>query len=111
MQDGVVPILEDALQYRLQYEVRKKLWKLYPPLSFTCNLLLFRCEAEGIRTPYPSAVQRRHDTLLERSVICGTPANCRISALALFPAFQEIHSGCCTVAAHIAPLGISAVRY
>ena len=51
MQDGVVPILEDALQYRLQYEVRKQLWKLYPPLTFTCNLLLFRCGAEGIRTP------------------------------------------------------------
>jgi hypothetical protein len=51
MQDGVVPILEDAMQYRLQYEVRKKLWKLYPPLRFTCNLLLFRCGAEGIRTP------------------------------------------------------------
>jgi hypothetical protein len=28
------------------------------------------------------------------------PANCCISALTQFPAFQEIYSGCCTVAAH-----------
>jgi hypothetical protein len=57
-----------------------------------------RVEPRGFE-PLTSAVQRRLDTLLERSVTCRIPANCRISALALFPAFQEIHSGCCTVAA------------
>jgi hypothetical protein len=31
--------------------------------------------------------------LLERSVTCRIPANSRISASALFPVFQEIHSG------------------
>jgi hypothetical protein len=72
MQDGVLPILEDGLQYRLQYEVRKKLWKRYPPLSFTCNLLLIRCGAEGFE-PLTSAVQRRHDTLPELSVAAHVP--------------------------------------
>jgi hypothetical protein len=50
--------------------------------------------------PLTSAVQRRHHTLLELSVGFKTPANHRISTSAHFPAFQEIHSGCCTVAAH-----------
>src|SRR5215203_3882096 len=49
--------------------------------------------------PLTSAVQRRHHTLLERSVTCRIPAKRRISASVLFPSFQEIHSGCCTVAA------------
>jgi uncharacterized integral membrane protein len=38
--------------------------------------------------------------LLERSEACKIPANNRIRALSLLPAFQEIYSGCCTVAAH-----------
>ena len=40
-----------------------------------CKLQLLESGAEGIRSPYPSAVQRRHDTSLERSIICETPAN------------------------------------
>ena len=33
------------------------------------------------------------------------PANRRISASTPFPVFQEIHSGCCTVAALASPSG------
>ena len=51
--------------------------------------------------PLTLAVQKRHNTLLERSITCRIPANCRISALALFPVFQEIHSGCTQVAARL----------
>jgi hypothetical protein len=47
-----------------------------------------------------SAVQRRHNTLPDVSAVCKIPAKAVDSALALFPAFQEIYSGCCTVAAH-----------
>jgi hypothetical protein len=56
----------------------------------------YRSGAEGIRTPYPSAVQKRHDTLLEMSGACKTAANIRIFRLRSFPSFQEIYSGCCT---------------
>jgi hypothetical protein len=51
-----------------------------------------RLEPRGFE-PLTSAVQKRHNTLLERSVTCRIPANSRISASALFPVFQEIHSG------------------
>jgi len=49
--------------------------------------------------PLTSAMRRRHEGLLEYSEACKTPANSRISELAFFPIFQEIYSGCCTVAA------------
>jgi hypothetical protein len=42
----------------------------------------------------------RHDTLLKLSGARKITANRRISALSLFLSFQEICSGCCTVAAH-----------
>src|SRR5215216_3630591 len=51
-----------------------------------------RLEPRGFE-PLTSAVQKRHNTLLERSVACRIPANSRISASALFLVFQEIHSG------------------
>ena len=50
--------------------------------------------------PLTSAVQRRHDTLPDVSAVCKIPAKAVYPALALFPTFQEIYSGCCTVAAH-----------
>lgn len=43
-----------------------------------------------------SAVQRRGDTLLELSDACKIAANTGIWPVTLFPAFQEINSGCCT---------------
>jgi hypothetical protein len=49
--------------------------------------------------PLTSAVQRRHDALLDLSEFCKIPANSCISVLTLFPACQNIYSGCCTVAA------------
>jgi hypothetical protein len=51
--------------------------------------------------PTPSAVQRRHDTLLNVSGVCKIAANKRISTLSPFLSFQEIYSGCCTVAAQV----------
>ncbi len=53
--------------------------------------------------PTPSAVQKRQDRLPEVSGACKMPANTLILCLKRFPAFQEIYSGCCTVAAQ--PLG------
>jgi hypothetical protein len=46
-----------------------------------------------------SAMRRRHEGLLEVSGACKTAAKHRFSALALFSRFQNIFSGCCTVAA------------
>ena len=54
--------------------------------------------------PLTSAVQRRQDTLPEVSGACKMPANCRICPSARFSRFQEIYSGCCTVAAQTLPL-------
>jgi hypothetical protein len=51
--------------------------------------------------PLTSAVQRRHDTLLDLSAVCKIAANKRIFAPPIFLVFQEIYSGCCTVAAQI----------
>jgi hypothetical protein len=51
--------------------------------------------------PLTSAVQRRRDSLLDLSEVCNIAVNKRISALSLFLGFQEIHSGCCTVAAQV----------
>jgi hypothetical protein len=56
-------------------------------------------EARVLKFP-TSAVQRRHDTLLGLSGVCKIAAKAVDSTLALFPAFQEIYSGCRTVAAH-----------
>ena len=66
------------------------------------NPLVFKVEPRGLE-PLASAVQRRHHTLLELSVECKTAAKARISFMTLFPSFQVIYSGCCTVAAHLLP--------
>jgi hypothetical protein len=44
--------------------------------------------------------------LLKVSGNCRIPANARFFASSLFPAFQEIHSGYCTVVAHLFVLGL-----
>jgi hypothetical protein len=44
--------------------------------------------------------------LLEVSGVCRIPANAPFPASSLFPAFLEIHSGCCTVAAHLFVRGL-----
>jgi hypothetical protein len=51
--------------------------------------------------PLTSSASKKYDTLLEVSATCKIAANQHICALAHFPAFQEIHSGCCTVAAQM----------
>jgi hypothetical protein len=55
-------------------------------------------EPRGVK-PLTSAVQRRHDSLLDFSEACKIAAKARISFMTLFPSFQVIYSGCCTVAA------------
>ncbi len=75
---------------------------------FTCKSHIFGVEPRGLE-PLASAVQRRLDSLPEVSSACKIPANQLISALVLFSAFQEIYSGCCTVAAH-AVLSTSATQ-
>ena len=50
--------------------------------------------------PLTSAVQKRHDSFPEVSRNCKIPANKHIISEAVFPIFQDIRSGCCTVAAH-----------
>jgi hypothetical protein len=47
-----------------------------------------------------SAVQRRSDSLLGVSRIYKIDGKGRIFAMRLFSRFQDIHLGCCTVAAH-----------
>jgi hypothetical protein len=44
-------------------------------------------------------VQRRQDSLLEVSGACKIAAKPLISFMTLFPSFQVVDSGCCTVAA------------
>jgi hypothetical protein len=51
--------------------------------------------------PLTSSASKKYDTLLEVSATCKIAANQHICALAHFPAFQEIHSGWCTVAAQM----------
>ncbi len=51
--------------------------------------------------PLTSAVQRRHDTLLDVSGVCKISANTHIPCSTLFLGLQSIHSGCCTVAAQM----------
>src|SRR5829696_3281232 len=58
-----------------------------------------RVDPRGLE-PLTSAMRERHEGLQEFSGACKTPANGSILMLVLFLAFQEIYSGCCTVAAH-----------
>jgi hypothetical protein len=51
--------------------------------------------------PLTTSASMKYDTLLEVSATCKIAANQHICALAHFPAFQDIHSGCCTVAAQM----------
>jgi hypothetical protein len=57
-----------------------------------------RVEPRGFE-PLTSAVQKRHDALLELSTDSKIPAKSIISAIVYFLSFQIIYSGCCTVAA------------
>jgi hypothetical protein len=60
----------------------------------------FRVGDSGFE-PLTSSASKKYDTLLEVSATCKIAANQHICALAHFPAFQEILSGCCTVAAQM----------
>jgi len=68
------------------------------PSRFTCKSTYFEVELMGFE-PLTSTVQRRADSFPKVSRACKTAGNHRISVLTHFPAFQEIYSGCCTVAA------------
>jgi hypothetical protein len=62
------------------------------------NLRILKVEPRGFE-PLTSAVQRRRDGLQELSTGFKIPAKSVISALMIFSSFQELYSGCCTVAA------------
>ncbi len=47
-----------------------------------------------------SSLSGKHDALLELPRVCKIPANIHILKQTLFPSFQDIYPGCCTVAAH-----------
>jgi hypothetical protein len=66
--------------------------------GFTCKLPKKKVDPRGLE-PLASAMRGRHEGLLGLSGACKTPANGGILMMVLFSAFQEIHSGCCTVAA------------
>jgi hypothetical protein len=75
------------------------------PVSFSLRVLpakrhVPRVGPRGFE-PLTSAVQRRHDALLELSGVCKIAANTHIFCAMPFPSVREIYSGCCTVAAHI----------
>ena len=57
-----------------------------------------RVEPRGVE-PLTSAVQKRHDALLELSTDFKVSANPIFLAIVHFLSFQIIYSGCCTVAA------------
>ena len=71
--------------------------------AFYLQITMFFEWNRGDSNPLTSAVQKRQDRLPEVFEGCKTPANRCVSAQILFPAFQEIYSGCCTVAAHSWP--------
>jgi hypothetical protein len=64
------------------------------PAIFT----LFEVEPRGFE-PLTSAVQSQYGSLLEVSRVCKIPANKQNDVLTLSLRFQDIYSGCCTVAA------------
>ena len=74
----------------------------YPTPSVFATCRSFVSGAEGFE-PLTSAVQSRHDTLLQISGVCETAASTRIPHTTLFLGFRDIHSGCCTVAAQKGP--------
>jgi hypothetical protein len=51
--------------------------------------------------PLTSSASKKYNTLQKVSRAYKIPANEGILALILFPRFQDIHSGCCTVAAQL----------
>jgi hypothetical protein len=73
----------------------------YFALCFTCKTPHFIVEPRGFE-PLTSAVQRRHYTFLDYSVVCKVAAKVHFSCTMLFLSFQVIYSGCCTIA-DIAP--------
>src|ERR671921_2900803 len=50
--------------------------------------------------PGTSSLSEKHHALQEVSRVCKMPANLDIPCAKLFPSFQIIRLGCCTVAAH-----------
>jgi hypothetical protein len=67
---------------------------------FPANQYIFEVEPRGFE-PLTSAVQSQHDSFPEVSRACKIPANSCILCSTVFSRFQDIHSGCCTVAAQV----------
>jgi hypothetical protein len=64
-----------------------------------------RVDPRGLE-PLTSAMRGRSEGLLGFSGACKIPVNGRILMAMLFLAFQDIYSGCCTVAAHAQRLNL-----
>jgi hypothetical protein len=58
-----------------------------------------RVDLRGLE-PLASAMRGRGNSLLEVAGACKIPANAYLLPKMLCSSFQEIYSGCCTVAAH-----------
>jgi hypothetical protein len=75
---------------------------LWNPLSALCILpakqTLFGVDPTRLEL-VSSAMRERHEGLQGFSGACKTPANKGILMMLLFSVFQQIYSGCCTVAA------------
>jgi hypothetical protein len=95
MQDSLGRGLKALVAVRSAEEVPEP---LPTPHVLPANLQLCEVEPRGFE-PLTSAVQRRHDALLELSTDFKISANPIFLAIVHFLSFQIIYSGCCTVAA------------
>jgi hypothetical protein len=57
-----------------------------------------------------SAMRSQYDSLPELSGVCKIPANKHICCVVRFSRFQDIYSGCCTVAAQVGLLILARIR-
>jgi hypothetical protein len=70
-----------------------------PRVVLPAKRWIFQVGLPGLE-PGTSSLSEKHDVLLKVSRGCKVPANSHIISKAVFSRFQDIHSGCCTVAAH-----------
>ena len=69
-------------------------------IGFICKSRGFPVGLPGLE-PGTSSLSEKHDTLPKISSAYKMPANAQILSVALFPPFQSIRLGCCTVAAQV----------
>ena len=79
------------------------------PFVFFYNLQEFLGVGDSGFEPLTSSASKKRDSFLDVSTTYKIPAHAVILALALFPIFQNMRLGCCTVAAHNALSGTVAI--